>query len=288
MTTRFALLLVGALAFTYIGCERNSASTQGTVKPLLWSVTKDGKTSHLFGTMHDGVDPAQLPTVVWATLDAATTVAFETDMSKVGPLLMRGDGKTLHEELGPLYWKKLEKLVGAETAATLDPLKPWAAAGLVAMHAMPKTASIDDTLEQRAHARGKSVRYLETAESQAAVLDRWLDLRTLKEMLDDADAIAATNKQMPAAYANGDEADVLAVSEQDRARWIAHGRTSAEYDEAMADILYRRNASWVPSIEAMHAAGGAFIAVGALHLCGPKSVVELLRERGYNVTRITR
>ena len=60
----------------------------------------------------------------------------------------------------------------------------------------------------------------------------------------------------------------------------------AEYDESMEDLLYRRNASWIAAIEKMHATGNAFIAVGALHLMGPRSVLELLAQKGFRIARV--
>jgi len=63
-------------------------------------------------------------------------------------------------------------------------------------------------------------------------------------------------------------------------------RLPAEYDREMDDLLYGRNASWIAPIEQLHAAGGGFVAVGALHLLGPRSVLDLLAHRGYRVTRV--
>jgi uncharacterized protein YbaP (TraB family) len=54
----------------------------------------------------------------------------------------------------------------------------------------------------------------------------------------------------------------------------------------MEEMLYQRNASWIAEIEQMHAQGGGFIAVGAMHLLGKRSVLELLAARGYKITRI--
>ena len=40
------------------------------------------------------------------------------------------------------------------------------------------------------------------------------------------------------------------------------------------------------AIEGVHTEGGGFIAVGALHLVGPHSVLDLLGQKGYRVTRL--
>src|SRR5690349_16793577 len=79
-------------------------------RPLLWKLERDGKTSFAFGTMHMGVDPeTRLPDIVWNKLDQMPTFAMETDVSAASKLdIRRSDGKTLEDDLGPVYWKKLE------------------------------------------------------------------------------------------------------------------------------------------------------------------------------------
>jgi uncharacterized protein YbaP (TraB family) len=58
-------------------------------------------------------------------------------------------------------------------------------------------------------------------------------------------------------------------------------------NEVFADrLLYQRNERMVERIEARLAEGGAFIAVGALHLYGSRGVPALLESRGYRVTRV--
>jgi uncharacterized protein YbaP (TraB family) len=65
-------------------------------------------------------------------------------------------------------------------------------------------------------------------------------------------------------------------------------RKDAELGKAvrhMAETLIaRRNANMVARALPLVEAGGAFIAVGALHLPGDQGLVELLRARGYKVT----
>src|SRR5690349_18776613 len=45
----------------------------GKIKPFLYAVEKDGKVSHLLGSMHIGVDPSSLPDFVFTRVDAAKT-----------------------------------------------------------------------------------------------------------------------------------------------------------------------------------------------------------------------
>ena len=55
----------------------------------------------------------------------------------------------------------------------------------------------------------------------------------------------------------------------------------------MEDMLFKRNASWIDRSRSSTPTGGGFVAVGAVHLVGPRSVLELLAKKGYKVTRIT-
>ena len=55
----------------------------------------------------------------------------------------------------------------------------------------------------------------------------------------------------------------------------------------MDELLFQRNAAWIPALEKLIDTGSAFVAVGAMHLSGPRSVLDLLAQRGYTVARVT-
>jgi uncharacterized protein len=258
-------------------------------QPLLWSMEKDGKTSYLFGTMHLGVDPhTRLPDVVWDKLDAAKVFAMETDLASASNFdILQKDGMTLQKELGPEYWKKLEDALGPADAARVLNFKPMIPASLLSKRGLPDTPAMDGVLHGRAINQNKQIVFLEPFELQAAVLLKWMNAQALKDMLDDIPGLEERSKQMLAAYLAGDAGEIVAIADSERDRWQKRGRAVAEYDQQMEDLLYKRNASWIAPIEKAHADGPAFIAVGALHLIGPRSVVELLEKAGYKVTRIT-
>ncbi len=258
-------------------------------KPLLWQVEKDGKTSYLLGTMHMGVDPTtRLPDVVWKKLEEKPIFAMETDLSSAGQLdVTRKDGKTLKDELGADYWKKLEDALGADEAAQLMRMKPMIPATLLSMRGLPRTSPMDGVLHGRALTQKKQVVFLEPVEAQTTVLEKWMNARALEDMLDDLPGNEQRAKDMLAAYIAGDETKIQAIQDSERTEWIAKGRPTSEFDEQMDDLLFKRNASWIEPIEKMHAEGGGFIAVGAAHLIGPKSVLELLEKKAFKITRVT-
>jgi hypothetical protein len=259
-------------------------------RPFLWSAEKDGVTTYLLGTMHVGVDAeARLPPLVWDKLDAAAAFAVETDVGD--PAITRIGGRasgTLRDELGPAYWTKLELAITPQVAQALVHKSAMIPATMLALRGLPSTPPMDGILLARAKNRSKQVVYLEPAARQVAILEKHLNARALRLMLDDLEKIERQSKQLLAAYVAGDEAAFGALTDEQRADALAHGYTPAEYDESMEDLLYRRNAAWIRPIERMHAAGGAFVAVGAMHLIGKRSVLELLEQQGYRIARLAR
>jgi uncharacterized protein YbaP (TraB family) len=256
--------------------------------PLFWAIEKDGKTTYFLGTMHLGIDPeSRLPKLVWDKLEAAQTFAMETDLATDAlDQITRGDGSSLHAELGDAYWAKLEHAIGASTAKRLDGMKPMLAAAQLSTLGLPSTPPMDGVLSGRAMREHKRIVYLEPVELQIHLLDKWTDLRALKEQLDDLELNEQHGKDMLAAYVAGDDQEILALTDSERADSKRHGHSDAEYDAEMEDLLYHRNASWIPELEQLHASGGGFVAVGAMHLIGKRSVLDLLSQRGYKVTRL--
>jgi uncharacterized protein YbaP (TraB family) len=257
-------------------------------RPFFWSLEKAGKTSYALGTIHMGVDAElRLPQLVWDKLDASKTFAMEMDTGDIGVTGMGSRSKgTLEGDLGPEYWEKFKKLVGPQVAAGLNKMKPMIAATMLSMRGLPMTPPMDGVLHGRALNQKKALVYFETAGKQAALLEKYMDVKMLKMMIDDGDKAIEQTKEMLDAYLAGDDVKMIALSESQRADSIKAGYSAKEYDTFMNEILFKRNADWIPAIEKLHAAGGGFIAVGAAHLIGKKSVIEMLEKKGYKATRL--
>lgn len=257
--------------------------------PLFWSVEKDGKTTYFLGTMHIGVDPnTRIPDLVWQKLDAAPTFAMETDLSSANDFDPRyHGGKTLHGEIGDAYWHKLQQAIGSDAAAQLDSMRPMIAATKLETRSFPDTPAMDGVLAGHAMRGHKRIVYLEPLSVQTSILDKLMDARALKEQLDDLDWNTEHGKMMLDAYIAGDDVKIEQLSDAERVMFKKHGHTDAEYDAELDELLYRRNASWIPELEQLHQSGGGFVAVGAMHLIGKRSVLDLLAQRGYKVTRLT-
>jgi len=256
--------------------------------PLLWSVEKAGHTTYFFGTMHRGVDAAsRLPAIVWEKLDAARAFAMEADLDDPAAAeAIRPTARSLRDTLGDAYWTKLEGAIGSGTARAVEHLPPLVSASALSMRGLPETEAMDRVLSARAADEHKPVVFLEPATRQLALLGKWMDTRALKMMLDELPEGEQHTRAMLDAYVAGDERKILALADDERGDALRHGYTAAEYDREISELLYERNASWIAALEQLHAGGGGFVAVGALHLVGPRSVLDLLAHQGYRVTRL--
>ncbi|MEZ4365759.1 MAG: TraB/GumN family protein [Kofleriaceae bacterium] len=269
----------------------SAAAEVVAVTPFFYAATgPSGHTAYLLGTMHAGTAAADLPPWVWSRLRAAPTFAMETDLAGAvaeAGRLMRTDGGSLEADLGPTDWATLVRLVGEGPAAMLRGFKPAAAGAQLQARGLPPTPPMDLELHDAAFAAGKRIAFLEAPGVQLDVLEQVLDLDALREMLADPSALETDNRDLLAAYRTGSEAQVLAMLERARGRSKAAGHTDDEIARDEALMLGNRNAAWVPVITGLLAGGDVFVAVGALHLLGPGSVLEGLTKAGLTVRRVT-
>ena len=279
--TRVVLLLL-----LFAACKSEPVRTIDC--PYYWTAVKDGKTLHLLGTIHGGIEATQLPKHVWDDLKAAPALALEADIDD--PSLMekiKRPGPTLRDELGPEDWSKLEKAIGPATANAIVGMKPFMAAAMISLQQMPKQVKtpMDAAVLNAAKKQHKRVVFLESIDRQLEVMDKHMTVREVRLMLKDPSGGRAEMAKLLAAYEAGDEAALSAVVAAARAEGLKQGYTEAELDVQHADLITGRNQSWIEPLEQLHAAGGGFVAVGAGHLVGKGSVNELLAAKGYTVQR---
>ncbi|HSJ78140.1 MAG TPA: TraB/GumN family protein, partial [Erythrobacter sp.] len=120
---------------------------------------------------------------------------------------------------------------------------------------------------------------LETAEFQLGIFDGMpqdAQVTFMMEAVDGMDEVKPMLDRMVAEWAKGD-ADALAAI-------MNEGMSDPAVAEA---LLYSRNANWAEWIDnRMAEPGTVFIAVGAGHLAGAKSVQDYLAEKGITTTRV--
>lgn len=285
---------------------REQAGSTPNGKGLLWKIETDASAdSYLYGTMHVADERVtRLSPAAEAAFANAGTVVIETD-EIVDPakaqaaflmrpeLTMFTDGTTLESLMSDdeyaLVREKLRER-GLPIAA-VSRMKPWMIAGLVSLPAceLERKAQgepfLDKLLAERALATGKELKGLETVAEQLeamASLPLQFHVRGLIETLSLGPLLADVMATMTDLYVAGETGMILPMI---RAATPESADGSAtDYADFEERIIIERNRLMAKRAGPILEEGGAFIAVGALHLPGEEGLIELFREAGYRVT----
>lgn len=276
----------------------------------LWRVTAPGgAVGHLYGTMHVS-DPTivALSPEAQAAYDGAATVVIETtdvlDEAAAGAALMSRpdlmaftDGRTLLDFLDKGESEALDAALRGRgmTLEGVKALKPWVLLGTLALPACEATdrdAFLDIALARDALREGRAVEGLETAVEQLEAMaglplemhvDGLLGSALLGDRMDDV------FRTMGLMYREGEIGGIWPVLQAVSAH-VAPGSEMNEADVVAFEeaVVTRRNHTMAERAAPLFNAGGAFVAVGALHLPGEEGLVALLRDAGYAVEPVAR
>jgi hypothetical protein len=269
-------------------------AAEEVAKPALWKVADEDTTIYLFGTVHalpEGVEWYTGP--VADAFNSSETLVTEIVMDDTMPAKMQQlvmskgvlpQGTTLRslldEEQKATFEEAMTKL-GLPVAA-FDQFEPWYAGMMLTMLPLMQQgyspdSGVDKTLI--GHAGDKAQQGLETIEGQIGMFDEMpqdSQIAFLVETAEGIDEIKPMLDKMVAEWLAGD-ADDLAVL-------MNEGLT----DPVLAQtLLYSRNTVWADWIDTrLDEPGTVFIAVGAGHLAGDKSVQHFLVDHDLEVIRV--
>lgn len=275
---------------------------------LLWRVEGNDGTapSYLFGTMHV-TDPRVLQMSEHArkALQNSQAVVIETtdilDPSQMLALLSTSPELLMfppEENLTDHLSSDERELVQAALAERGVPLqsvvkmKPWMLVSLVSLpncELRRKEAGalvLDAKIAEEARQGGKRLIGLETAKEQLTAissLPMTLHIEALVGVLELGDRVDDMIETLIALYLEGQTGmfqpvlqDVLMEDAQGKEGYVA-------FEERM---IVMRNKVMAQRAAPLLDEGGAFIAVGAMHLPGEGGLVSLLRKAGYHVNRV--
>jgi uncharacterized protein len=273
---------------------------------LLWRVEKPNLAlSHLFGTIHSTDESAlevarRAAQVIRGAKVVATELGGPFDLiekaNMTAAILAKAldrDHDTFDGAIARENREPIEKLIAGQgyPVPFAHHLKPWFLAVLTALPACEVSREaldlpeVDQLLAETAKDAGVKVIGLETPEEQ---LDAIATVRP-----ETAGALLAVAAREPGMsddlyatmlrlYRESRPAEILPISD------AIGGLTEAEraaQDEFMRVLLVGRNSVMAERAAPLLAAGGAFIAVGALHLSGKDGLIERFRADGYTVTK---
>lgn len=265
--------------------------------PALWEVSDRDTTIYLFGTIHLLPEKFDWRTARFDRAIAGSqqlvveTIIDEKDPGKLMAALSSlafAPGQPPLAERVPASKRALLDAAIVKSGiprAALDRMETWAAAFMLLGNqykdmGLKSGEGVESVLRKRFLSDGKKIGELETNVEQLTFFDG-LSEKAQRDLLEGAiETPKDMNKQfggMLAAWARGD------VNEIGR----SFNRDLASSPELKDALIKRRNVNWSNWIEQrMAQPGTVLVAVGAGHLAGSDSLVELLRREGLKVRRI--
>jgi uncharacterized protein YbaP (TraB family) len=261
----------------------------------LWSLKGKTNVVYLLGSVHFLKPAEQLPPVVDAAYREAEAIVMEIDMDDLDTEAMRATmldlgtlpaDRTLEQELGAATYARVRERaegLGLEPLL-LNRLRPWLAAmRLSQLQLMKMGLNPESGVEQRLTTQAvrdrKPITGLETVDQQLGMLATLPD-RQQREFLmysvEEADHATQEIDELIAAWRSGDTQGLARVLAEDFER----------YPDLYRPLMVDRNRRWIASIEALlDEKEDYLVVVGALHLVGRDSVIDLLEREGHRVTQ---
>ena len=265
-----------------------------TKKNFLWSVEKGKSTIYLLGSIH--LLPRELKTLnkaIEAGYSDSKIIVFETNIdslsdpafeAKVANLGLLPPGQTLEQQVSKQTYTLLQQKVGelGLQVEIFNQFKPWLCALTLTSMELQRLGfnpnyGIDKLFFDRAKQDGKDMRFLETTDDQLELfteMSRQEEDSFLAKVLQELDTTRVKVIEMVNAWKSGDS-DKLA------------SMVKVEFEghpEVYARMLVERNQKWVKQIEDLSGQdGNSLVVVGAAHLVGDDSILELLKKKGFEV-----
>jgi len=264
-------------------------------EPAMWVIKDADSTIYLIGTMHllkhdTEWNAEKVKKTVRESTELWLEVADFDNQAALAPLMAKfgvDPKQPLSSRLNDEQRKKLEKIEATYNfpAASLEPMRPWLAALVLAVGPIMKAgydpkAGVERMLSAQAVAEGDKIRGFETAEEQIRILADLSEAEQvafLTSMLDDLEKGLDLLDQLAKAWIDGDT---------DTIRRLSVDEIKQEAPTVYQKIIVQRNIAWSEKIALMLKGSGVQqIAVGAAHLVGPDSVQAQLAKRGIKVER---
>ena len=280
---------------TQVTATASAAAAPAKATPALWKVSDEDTTIYLFGTVHilpKGIDWAG-PAITGALAESDQLITEipsgpEADSLMQQMVLTRGmlpQGGNLRALLSDEEKAAYEQALATINvpAPAFDAFKPWMAGlTLTVLPLMQQGYSPDAGVEEelgKMAGPDKPRGALETIEYQLGLFDGMDQDAQIDFMLAAADTVDEIKPMLDAMVAEWAAGD---------AEGLAEIMNSELGDPAVAEsLLYTRNGNWAEWIDTrLDTPGTVFVAVGAGHLAGERSVQDLLAQRGIATARV--
>ena len=283
------ILLSLLLVFTVSVAADNKPELQNFGKGILWRIdAANTAPSYLFGTIHSD-DPrvTQLPKAVEQAFKVSSQFVLEIAMSEqdlvtMGQAMFLPQHKSLQNILGIRLYDdtRVALMARGMTDEHLDRLRPWLIITMLSMPPRRDGKFLDLNLHMAALQAKKIVHGLETSSEQISVFDDMPlkdQVELLRATVNRAHKVGPETEEMIKAWLDRDLRKLEALSRKNQAD------NPRLYRRVMRRLLHNRNARMHQRLQPILRQGGAFIAVGALHLGGYSGLLQKLQQDGYLV-----
>jgi uncharacterized protein YbaP (TraB family) len=274
-----------------LGASAFAAEEAG--KTSVWKIEGKSCTVYLAGSVHL-LKPADypLPEAFEKAYADSKAVYFEIlldEMSKPQTqerFLKLGTyphGETIRQDLTPESYAKLQDFIAARPVlpmAVLQRMRPWMAAmtlSVAELRALGCEADkgMDSYFNAKARKEGKARRQLETPEFQMALFGQLNKEEQEAMLLETLECLQTLGQDFDGMIHSWREGDMKSLEE-------LFLKSMKGHPKLMEILLYARNRSWIPEIEKILAGNeNTLVIVGAGHLAGEGSVLDLLQKAGY-------
>jgi uncharacterized protein YbaP (TraB family) len=266
---------------------------------FLWEVSSMTNKVYLYGTVHAGkAEWYPLVSAVENAFADSEVLVVEADITdtealrKAQPATLTPPD-TLAKHVDPAAYERFVKLLPRYKLpeASVARLKPFMAASLLlfadwARLGFKPELGVDSYLIAKARNNNKKVREIEGLDAQVELIDSLTEeqgKRIFEGTVDALESGAAAEqiKGVVAAWQAGDPKALLDITR----KYDDEVKGAAELEEK---FIWGRHAAMLQKIEGYlnDTSERSFVAVGALHLAGPRGLVEMLRKRGYIVRQL--
>lgn len=263
---------------------------------FLWRISKDGRASYLYGTIHLGKFDWMFPgKQVMQAIRATDTIALELDMldknvqEDMTKHMAKLHSKALPDALDKRMRKQAEaNCISYDSIASLTP--EFQVVALTMMEGrkagLESSYAIDAVLAGIGHKAKRNMVSLESAELQLNALQMKNTNETLAFVESSLiEMETGRSLKMLNSIANyWDEANYIEMERFNE--WCDCLNTEIER-VMMKRLLDDRNPEMAVKIDALHTSGKQVLAaVGSLHMFGPLGLPTLMGKRGYQVEKI--
>ena len=280
--------------------KSKALASKGSGAPALWKFSDEDTVIYIFGTIHNLPGQTNWRTDIFDTaFKQSDILVLETDLTSEQARKTLDDyqwdfgrlpvGETLfeHMDVGDAYRLKSSIKKLGHDPDSVQYLQPWLAALRVSQMRLEQSGfnagqGVDTVLELEAKSSAKTLHYLESLAEQMAIFreaDIQEQINSLMSLTRDYTDFGVEVQLISDEWLDGDVSGLgLLVANPELAR------SAGSYDA----LIRTRNQKWAAQIEDLFAKQDStiMIAVGAAHLSGPDSLINMVGTKDRTMERL--